>query len=157
MRTRLLWILLAASMVLNIAIMGGILYTRHGGGPWSGGPDRAVERLSDKLELSSDQQARLREVVMGAMERRKARRDSPPPQRQALIDQLGADQFDEDEVRRLLGELSAERNVQWLAVTRDMHAFVATLDAEQKSEFLRLAKDRGFFRKLFRPSKRGRD
>ena len=154
MRARLPWILLAASMVLNIAVVGGVLYAWHGGGRFAGGPERAIERLSEQLALRGDQEGRLREVVMGAIERRKARWESPPPQRQLLIEQLAAEQFDEDEVGRLIGEMSAERNAQWLAVTRDMHGFIATLDAEQKSKFLRLAEDRGFFRKLFRPPKR---
>ncbi len=151
MRARLPWILLAISMVLNVAIVGGLLYGWHGGG-FGPRPERAVERVSDYLELNSAQEQELRQVIEGVVERRKARREAPPPpEREALVELLTAETFNEAETQRLLNEMSANRNLHWVEVSRDMHGFVSTLDAEQKEAFLRMAKERGFFRKLFRP------
>ncbi len=154
MRARLPWILLAISLVLNVAIIGGLLYG------WQGdrharGPERAVAQLSEQLDLTADQQQQLRAMLEGVMERKRARREAPPsPQREALVDLLAEENFAEAETRRLLNEMSAERNLMWVEVTRDMHGFVSALNSEQKAKFESIAKDRGFFRKLFRSSRR---
>lgn len=157
MRARLPWILLAISLVLNVAIVGGLLYEWQGD-RFGRGAERGVEHLSERLDLTADQQQRLQTVVDGVVERRQARREAPlSPQRQALVDLLAEESFAEAETQRLLNEMSAERNVLWVEVSRDMHAFVSALDAEQKAAFLSMAKERGFFRNLFRPSRKRRD
>lgn len=157
MRARLPWILLAISLVLNVAIVGGLLYgwqgDRHGRGP-----ERAVAQLSEQLDLTADQQQQLRAMLEGVMERKRARREAPPsPQRQALVDLLAEESFAEAETQRLLDEISTERNLVWVEVSRDMHAFVSALDQEQKAAFLSMAKERGFFRDLFRGARKRRD
>ena len=156
MRARLPWILLAISLVLNVAIVGGLLYGWQGDRFWRGS-DRAVEHLSEELDLTADQQQRLWTVLDGANERRQARRDASSPQRAALVDLLGAEDFAEAETQRLLSEMSAERNTMWVEVSRDMHSFVSALDEEQKAAFLSMAKERGFFRDLFRSARKRRD
>ena len=157
MRARLPWILLAISLVLNVAIIGGLLYGWQGDRFWRG-PAHAVEHLSEQLDLTVEQEQRLQTVLDGVMERRKAKRDGPPsPQRQALVDLLAEEDFAEAETQRLLNEMSAERNRQWVEVSRDMHAFVSALDPEQKAAFVSMAKERGFFRSLFRSSRRPRN
>lgn len=157
MRARLPWILLAISLVLNVAIVGGLLYgwqgDRHGRGP-----ERAVAQLSEQLDLTADQQQQLRAMLEGVMERKRASREAPPsPQRQALVDLLAEESFAEAETQRLLDEISTERNLVWVEVSRDMHAFVSALDQEQKAAFLSMAKERGFFRDLFRGARKRRD
>ena len=157
MRARLPWILLAISLVLNVAIVGGLLYGWQGDRFWRGS-ERAIEHLSEELNLTADQQQRLQTVLDGVKERRQARRDAPPsPYRQALVDLLAEENFAEAETQRLLNEMSAERNLQWVEVSRDMHAFVSALDQEQKAAFLSMAKERGFFRDLFRGARKRRD
>ena len=157
MRARLPWILLAISLVLNVAIIGGLLYgwqgDRHGHGP-----ERAVEHLSEELDLTADQQQQLRTMLEGVMDRKRARREAPPsPQRQALVDLLAEESFAEAETQRLLDEISTERNLVWVEVSRDMHSFVSALDQEQQAAFLGMAKERGFFRDLFRGARKRRD
>lgn len=157
MRARLPWILLAISLVLNVAIVGGLLYEWQGD-RFGRGAERGVERLSEELDLTADQQQLLRNVIDGVAERRQARRDAPPsPQRQALVDLLAEESFAEAETQRLLNEMSSERNLLWVEVSRDMHAFVSALDQEQKAAFLSMAKEHGFFRDLFRSSRKRRN
>ena len=157
MRARLPWILLAISLVLNVAIIGGLLYGWQGD-RFKRGPDRVVAQLSEQLDLTADQQQQLRTMIEDVIERRRARRDAPSsPEREALVELLLVEDFAEAETQRLLNEMSAERNLMWVEVTRDMHGFVSTLDSEQKAAFERIAKDRGFFRKLYRSSHRRRN
>lgn len=157
MRARLPWILLAISLVLNVAIVGGLLYEWQDD-RFGRGSERAVEHLSEELDLTADQQQLLRNVIDGVVERRQARRDAEPsPQRQALVDLLAEESFAEAETERLLNEMSGERNQLWVEVSRDMHAFVSALDQEQQAAFLSMAKERGFFRDLFRSGRKRRD
>ena len=157
MRARLPWILLAISLVLNVAIVGGLLYGWQGD-RFKRGPDRVVAQLSEQLDLSADQQQQLQTMIDGVIERRRARNGAPAsPQREALIELLLVEDFAEAEAQRLLNEMSAERNLMWVEVTRDMHGFVSALDPEQQAKFESMAKERGFFRSLFRSSRRPRN
>ena len=157
MRARLPWILLAISLVLNVAIIGGLLYGWQGD-RFKRGPDRVIAQVSEQLDLTADQEQQLRTMIDDVIERRRARHDGPSsPEREALVELLLVDDFAEAEALRLLNEMSAERNLMWVEVTRDMHGFVSTLDSEQKAAFESIAKDRGFFRKLFRGGRKPRD
>ncbi len=149
MRTKLLWILLAASLAANVFFVAGALYTLYGEDDRLAGPGANVDSVAERLALSPEQRAGLLALREKARQGRKGSREGRESRRAAFLAELGKPTFDRGGVLALMEERSAERRARIVDVAQDLHAYLATLSPEQRREFLAMARERGFLRRLF--------
>lgn len=144
MRPKLMWILLAVSLVANVCFAGGALYAYYSHG------DRGARHVSRELDLSPAQEQSLKALREAVASRRAAMPESRGGLRAAMLAELGNPTFDRARVETLLNEWSAERRSYFLDTAQDLHAYVATLTPEQREKFLKMAQDRSFLRRFLR-------
>jgi len=144
MRPKLLWILLAVSLVANVFFAGGALYAFcfHG--------EREGRQISRQLDLNPAQVQGLKALRETVASRRAAMPESRGGLRAAMLAEIGNPTFDRERVATMLNEWSAERREYFVDTAQDLHAYVATLTPEQREKFMELAQDRSFLRRLLR-------
>ncbi len=148
MRAKLPWILLAVSLVAN-AVLAGAVYTLTSAADPAAKRAAHVESVIQRLALSPGQRDGLLALREKARQGRKGSRDGHESRRAAFLDELGKPTFDREAVLALMEERSAERRARIVDVAQDLHAYLATLSPEQRREFLAMARERGFLRRLF--------
>ena len=149
MRTKLIWILLAASVAANVFFVAGALYTLYGEDDRRAGSGANVDSVAERLALSPEQRDGLLALRDKARKGREGMREGRKQRRAAFLDELGKPSFDRDRVLALMEARSAERRARIVDVVQDLHAYLATLSPEQRQEFLAMARERGFLRRLF--------
>ena len=149
MRTKLIWILLAASLAANVFFVAGALYTLYGEDDRRAGSGATVDSVAERLALSPEQRDGLLALREKARQGRKGSREGRESRRAAFIAELGKPTFDRAGVLALMEARSAERRARIVDVAQDLHAYLATLSPEQRREFLAMARERGFLRRLF--------
>ncbi len=148
MRVKLLWILLAVSLTANVFLVAGALYTLYGQDDWRAGPGANVDSVAERLALSPGQRDGLLALREKARQGRKGSREGHESRRAAFLDELGKPTFDRERVLALMEARSAKRRARIVDVAQDLHAYLATLTPEQRREFLAMARERGFLRRL---------
>lgn len=148
-KSRILWVVLIFSLLANVFLLGGALYTRHIMDGYRDGEPQ-VERIVEALDLTAPQQAKLQEVAeqMQAWraERNKRREEGSDETREEMFALLMVPEFDEARLRELLQVRHAERNERFVMMGREMHGFMQTLSAEQQAKALEMMRDRSFWR-----------
>lgn len=157
MHPKLLWILLAASLLLNVFFAGGVIYSKLTADRLRGEPERRVDFVADELGLNEAQRARLMALREAARERRQDMRVEGEHLRRALIEEMGRPTLDRERVSQLLGERS-RLFVSFIGeVMAETHGFLDTLEPEQRREFLALMeREHRFLWRLLRDPDRGR-
>ncbi len=148
MRAKLPWILLAVSLVAN-AVLAGAVYTMTSAADPAAKRAAHVESVIQRLALSPGQRDGLLALREKARQGRKGSRNGHESRRAAFLDELGKPTFDREAVLALMEARSAERRARIVDVAQDLHAYLATLSPEQRQEFLAMARERGFLRRLF--------
>ena len=149
MRTRWLWLFLAASLALNVFFVGGVAYKRLGGPSASDEIDGPVAQLTQELKLSAAQQAGLAALREQAMSRREAMRGGWQAGRKAILAELKQPELDRSRLAEVMAENMTRRSGQFEEMLVDLHAYLQTLSPEQRDRLLAMAEDRGLFRSLF--------
>lgn len=148
MRGKLLWVLLALSLALNLGLGGGALYFRTKVERLTGDSEARLEQVSERLGLSDDQRAglvALREQVRG---RRAEMASSGQDRRALMLAELAKSELDRTALREIMSG-GNDRRAYFEQLLVDLHTYLSTLSPEQKQEFLTLAEDRQFLRRLF--------
>jgi|GEM_PF-4863289 len=161
MRPNLLWIILAASLVVNVFLLGGFFYQRAVGPGGAVAEVSVVDEVAEALSLAPDQHEALAALRERALERRQSSREAWKTLRVAVVGELAKPEFDRDAVlaiyeARMETMRGSFENVA--ANLEDLHGYLKTLTPEQRQDFLRMAEEqRMLFRLLFRRdrSKRG--
>ncbi len=149
MRVKLLWILLAVSLTANVFLIAGALYTLYGEDDRRAGHGANVDSVAERLGLGPEQRAGLLALREKARQGHKGSREGRESRRAAFVDELGKPTFDRAGVLALMEARSALRRARIVDVAEDLHAYLATLSPEQRREFLAMARERGFLRRLF--------
>ncbi len=149
MRVKLLWILLAVSLTANVFLVAGALYTLYGEDDWRAEPSAHIDSVAERLGLSPQQRDGLLALREKARQGRKGSREGRESRRAAFIAELGKPAFDRAGVLALMEARSAKRRARIVDVAQDLHAYLATLTPEQRQEFLAMARERGFLRRMF--------
>ncbi len=149
MRTKLVWILLAASLAANVFFVAGALYTLYSKDDRGAGPGANIDSVAERLALSPEQRDGLLALREKARQGRKGSREGRESRRAAFVAELGKPTFDREGVLALMEERSAEWRARIVDVAQGLHAYLATLSPEQRREFLAMARERGFLRRLF--------
>ena len=148
MSPKLLGSLLAVSLAFNLFAVGGVAYSNFSG------PDAGVESVSAIMSLTEAETRRLHGVRDAAWTLRSEKRPEVERLRGELISLLVQPDFDKTRAEALWVRRNALRQQRIVATMTEMHGFLATLTPEQRTQFAEMAKERGFFRKLFGRSRK---
>jgi len=138
---RLLWILLALSLALNLFFIGGVFWMRsQGHGPM--GPADRVERIAKELSLTPEQRAAFERFARTIRMKARDLRETNEP----LIDEAWKDfakaQPDEAAVDKLFESAANNRRNFQLETGRALRAFLATLNEDQRAAFVAMVRNR---------------
>lgn len=156
MRGKLPRIVLVASLAANVFFAAGVLYTIYLKDRLAESPERRIEYVADRLDLTAEQRAGLLALRERTRERFRAARAERGEMRAAFLEELSKPEFDRARIEALLEARAARRGPMWLATAEDMHGFLVTLAPEQRAAFLEMARERGFLRGIFGSGRRGK-
>lgn len=142
------WVLFAASLIVNALFIGGALFG-HGHDYWEKGRDGAWERVVEKLDLTTEQEASLKGLRADLVERGRDMREGRKEMRRAMLDELRQETFDEAGFTALMEEGGAVRRAFFLDMARQMHAFMGQLSEDQRERLIEMIENRRFRRAFF--------
>ncbi len=142
------WVLFVASLIVNALFIGGALFG-HGHGYWKKDRDGAWERVVEKLDLTTEQEAGLQALRADMIERGRDMREGRKEMRREMLDELRQETFDEARFTALMEEGGAERRTFFLEMARQMHAFMGQLSEDQRERLIEMIEDRRFRRAFF--------
>ncbi len=137
---RLPWILLALSLALNLAFVGGVFWVHVMHAPM--GPGERVESVAKGLSLDATQRAAFDRFVRTVRMRARQLREANQP----LIDEAWQDfakaQPDEAAVDKLFEQVADNRRSFQIEAGRALRAFLATLREDQRASFIAMVRSR---------------
>jgi uncharacterized membrane protein len=155
MRLKLLWILLAASLLLNLFFAGGVIYSKMTAERLRDEPAARFDFVVDDLGLSEAERGRLMALRETARARRDEMRREGRHLREALFKEMAKPDFDQARVEELLQQRSVLFVTFLGGVMAETHDFLATLEPERKREFMAMMKrEHRFLWRLMREPKR---
>lgn len=154
MRNKLLWILLAASLLLNLFFAGGVIYSKMTADRLRDEPAARFDFVVGELDLSEAE----REQLMVLRETARARRDEMGREgrhlREELFKEMAKPDFDQARIEELLRQRSALFVTFLSGVMAETHDFLATLEPERKRAFMAMMKrEHRFLWRLIRDPK----
>jgi len=156
MRSKFLWILLAASLLLNVFFAGGVIYSKMTAERLRDDPEARFDFVVDELGLSEAERDRLTALRETAFARREEMRREGRHLREALFKEMAKPDFDEARVDELLRQRSALFVAFLGDVMAETHDFLAGLDDETRREFTAMMqREHRFLWRLLREPGRG--
>ena len=156
MRSKLLWVVLAASLAANVFFAAGALYSLYGEDDRGRPAAVSVDDVAERLELSPAQRDALQALRDKARNRPRPSREEREQRRATFLAELDKPGFDRARVEALMAERMARRQERILGIAEELHGYLATLTLNQRAGFLEMAKERGFLRGLFGRPRRPR-
>lgn len=154
-KSRFLWLLLIASLALNVFFVGGALYYRSMAGNLRGNPEARMEFLRDRLNLTEGQAEELSKVRSAMQELREGQSESRAERRGELWALMVEPELDRDALRALMLKSQDERLERRMKMAEIMHGYLSGLTPEQRAAFIEMAQDRDFFRRFMGRGDRG--
>ena len=157
MRSKIIWVLLAASLALNVFFVGMFWPRLMGHDHWRDRPDPVAMAAQD-LALDDSQVAALEDLRARIAQRREERSGDRGGFRSLIIEALRQPAFDRAALDQALDARRASGGDMVLDMAEDLHGFLAGLSSEQKAGFLaRAEEDRDFLRRLLFPPRPRKD
>ena len=154
MRLKFLWILLAASLLLNLFFAGGVIYSKMTAERLRDEPGARFDFVVDDLGLSEAERGRLMALRETARARRDEMRREGRHLREALLEEMAKPDFDQARIEELLQQRSVLFVTFLGGVMAETHDFLATLEPERKREFMAMMKrEHRFLWRLMRDPK----
>ncbi len=149
MKGKLVFVLLGVSLAANLFFAAGALYSLYGGehGGWR--TKVSVDDVAERLTLRPAQRDALQALRDQARNRPGSSREERAERRAAFHAELAKPEFERTRLQALMAARTAGRQERMLGRAEALHGYLATLDPEQRTGFLELAKERGFLRGLF--------
>ena len=155
MKRKLPWLLLLVSVALNVFFVGGALYSMVTSERLEDDPAARTAFVAERLALAPAEREALIDWRQRARDRFKAMRAERGEMRAQVLQELAKAELDPAALERLMSERAALRVPALLETVQDLHGYLATLSPEQKAEFIAMAQEREFFRRIFgRPPRR---
>jgi len=157
MRSKFLWILLAASLLLNVFFAGGVVYSKMTADRLRDEPAARFDFVVDELGLSEAERGQLMALRETAFARRDEMRRAGRHLREELFKEMAKPDFDQARIEELLRQRSALFVAFLGGVMAETHDFLAGLEPESKREFMAMMKrEHRFLWRLLRDPKRDR-
>ncbi len=144
---RLPWLLLAISVALNLFVVVGLLDGEQTADRQVA-PEARLVRISEQLSLTPEQLYEFEHFSKNLGDRWRMFREYMEPVRIALADELAKPEFDRDSYLSVLRMRQEVREEYFLQFGEELHAYIRTLEPEQQTRFVELARERGFLRRL---------
>lgn len=145
MKSRLPWLLLAASMAFNLFFAGGMIFSRVAVEPQREERPSRWAFSTEGLGLADDERQGLEALRTAIQERRRQLREDLAPYHLPIVEEMRKPAFDGERVRGILGE----RSKLYVAFLSDVmtrtHDYSGGLSEGKRDEVLSLME-----RKLFR-------
>ncbi len=149
MRSQILAIALALSLLLNAGLIAGALFGLFAAERNRPDPEAHIAAVAERLELSRAETEGLRAFRQNTLDALAAQREGGGALRQELIEMLDDPRFDTAAVAQTLNAHARARNAVWAEVGGELHAWVRSLSPAQQAAFVEMAQEKSFFRKLF--------
>lgn len=149
MTRQLLWVLLAVSLALNLGLAGGAVYFKSEAESLAGGSAGEPNEVARRLQLSDRQRAGLMDLRERLQTRRAAFLPSRDVRRADFLTELAKPELDRSRIAEIMDSGSDERVAFVQDLMVELHALLATFSSDQKQEFLAMARERHFLRRLF--------
>ncbi len=157
MRIKLLWILLAASLLLNVFFAAGVIYSKMTAERLRDEPAARFDFVVDELGLGEAERGRLIALRETAFARRDEMRREGRHLREELFKEMAKPDFDQARIEALLHQRSVLFVTFLGGVMAETHDFLATLEPERKREFMAMMKrEHRFLWRLIRDPKNDR-
>jgi uncharacterized membrane protein len=140
MDKRLLWILLAASVLLNVFFAGGVVYSKVTAERLRDKPEARFDFVVGELGLGEAERTRLMALRETAVARRDEMRREGRHLREQLFEEMAKPDFDPARVEDLLRQRSDLFVAFMTGVMGETHDFLAGLEPEKRDEFLAMMK-----------------
>jgi hypothetical protein len=140
MKNKLPWILLALSLVVNVAFLGGAFFLHNKAERWQGMPQaERMERMADRLDLDAGQ----RQKFMAIAEARDSRRASSwRDVREQISDLLLREDATRDDFRAILNADREARTDDFIDRLMATHAFLMSLPEDKRRDIHEMMGDR---------------
>ena len=149
MKVRLLWVVLAVSLALNLSFVGVWGYSAVTANETAKEGNGYIEEVADHLLLTEPQREGLMTLRRKARERWRALSGERNALRDTIVQSLATEVYDQEAVRGVVAGRLGQRAEVVSAIMGDLHAFMATLSPQQREAMLVLVERRGFLRSLF--------
>ena len=143
MRARLPWILLAVSLVLNVAFIAGAAWMHLHRPPPPGDFGHRAERAGRELQLNDAQKAGFEKFLRTQRDNAEAVRDKNRPMLRDVRREFAKPSPDDAAIDRLLAEIDENRRAVREQNSRAMRDFLKTLSPEQREHFLSMMEPPG--------------
>lgn len=151
---RLIWIVLALSLALNVSLVLGFLYASHQIDDAPRGA-QMIAQLAKSLELSEDQAQQLTAIRLSVVDRYAARERQGQDWGNILAGVLRQPSFDGGALKIGLVERDAGRIDFFVSTMSRLYDFTASLTPNARQVFLtEIETDESFLRRLFGPDPR---
>jgi len=148
-KEKLLWVLLAVSLALNLGLAGGAFYFKSEAEGLAGVSAGGLDQIAQRLALSDGQRADLANLRDRLQARRAAFLPSRDARRAAFLTELAKPELDPARIAEIMDSGSDERVAFIQDLMVELHGLLATLAPDQKQEFLTMAREPQFLRRLF--------
>ena len=139
---RLVKVVLALSLALNIFFIGGLVYTKIVMEHWRRPPLLA---LANELKLTPDQRKTFREFAQAVRTGGMALREANSKLGAQIWDELSKPQPDQDKIAQVLTQVADNRRNFQAIVAKALLPFLESLTPEQRAKFIEIAKRRQDF------------
>jgi Spy/CpxP family protein refolding chaperone len=137
---RLVKVVLALSLALNVFFIGGLTYTKFVLERGRGMPP--LQALAGELNLTPDQRTTFREFAQTVRSGGMALREANLKLGAQIWDELSKPQPDQDKIAQVLSQVADNRRDFQTAVAKALLPFLANLTPEQRTKFIEIAKRR---------------
>jgi Spy/CpxP family protein refolding chaperone len=139
---RLLWVLLALSLALNLFFIGGVFWLRTEASHMQLAPAERFEMVARQLSLDATQRAAFDKFINMMRMRTRHLRENNMPLIEETWSELAKAKPDDALIEHNLDEAASNRHAYQLDASRALRAFLAVLSDEQRQTFVSLVKNR---------------
>ena len=141
-RPRLVWVLLALSVALNLFFIGGVFWLRAEASRMQLPPAERFEMVARQLSLDPSQRAAFDKFIGVMRMRTRHLRESNQPLIEETWNEMAKSQPDDALIEHNLDEAANSRHAYQLDTSRALRSFLAVLSDQQRQAFVDLAKNR---------------
>jgi len=151
---RMLIILLAVSVVLNLCFVAGAVWMRwHAPARWAGAEQRYLQ-MAEQLDFTPEQKIGFDAYVAAMRARTEKMRQQVAPLMGSAWDEIAKPRADEAQVMRLFDEAAEKRREFQREASAQTLKFLAILPPAQRVKFVAIARERRGSRLSSAPAKR---
>jgi uncharacterized membrane protein len=138
---RLLWAVLAVSLVFNALMVGAFLWVRfHVEMPIP--PAQRMQAIAKDLNLNDDQRDALQRFIVEMRQNTRHLKESNQPLIGGIWEEIAKPQPNLDLINRSMDQATENRHNYQKTMTSALTQFLATLSPEQRNQFIDLTKNR---------------